>query len=324
MSFAGDMKKYSYFIKQTIYNLFFLTCIFMLNSCNSTYKPQIYDFNPVSKDALHKKPKIALVLGGGGAKGVAHLGVLEVLEEAGVEIDLIVGTSAGSIIGALYADNPDSLALKNIIMHATKKDIANISLSAVFNGVNSLKGVFDGKVGEEFLKKHMKAKDFSELLIPFIAIATDIKTGDTVALCSGPVATAVRASYSLPGLFSPVEIGEMMLVDGGVTAPVAPRIARKEGAEFVIVVNIATPIKKLDITNMITVVKRASHITFNSFVQELLKDADVVIEPDVGDVGMFDDMRNEEMYQSGRRAALAKLPEILAITKNVMHLEFVK
>ena len=183
-------------------------------------------------------------------------------------------------------------------------------------GSNSLKGGLDGSVGEKFIEENLSAKDFKDLKIPFIAVATDVISGETVALRSGKIAPAVRASCAIPGLFSPVEIYGKILVDGGVTAPLGVEIAKSYNPEVIVAVDVSLPIKKQKVTNMFDLVSRAANLSYNSLNDFNGKEADILIKPSLNDVGIFDDHKNYEVYQAGRKAAIASLPKVKKLLKS--------
>lgn len=290
--------------------LILIICAFNIISCQNKFIKTIYDFRLQEPKPINHDIKIALVLGGGGARAIAQIGVIEVLAENNIPIDLIVGTSGGSIIGALYADSKDVELLKKIGLNFKKNHILKISLKDAIEGARSLRGGFDGSIGEKFLEENMHARDFHELKIPFIAIATDIKSGQTIALRSGKITPAVLASCSIPGLFSPVEMYDMMLVDGGVSAPLAVDVAKLYKPEIVIAVDVSLPLKTEKITNMLELAHRAASISYNTLNELNGKSADILIKPQLSNIGIFDDNKNMEIYMAGRNATIELLPKI--------------
>ena len=177
-------------------------------------------------------PKIALVLGGGAARGLAHVGVIRVLEQEKIPIHMIVGTSVGSLIGALYAADPNSLNLEWLAFSIEKEDIFDYSV------VYSKMGPVLGDGLEKFVQTKAKVKNLEQMKIPFFPVATDLNTGQTWVFEKGSVARAVRASSSIPGIFQPVEITAGLYVDGGVTDNLPVDVARAKGADIIIAVNI--------------------------------------------------------------------------------------
>lgn len=250
----------------------------------------------------------ALVLSGGGARSIASVGVIEVLQEQGIKPDIIIGTSGGSLVGALYADNPDIEALKKIVNKITKDDLINTSW---FRGFLSLFGfdtvMVNSSKGEEYLSKHIKSKEFHELKIPFVAVVTSLETGEPVGIMDGNIAHAVKASCAVPGFFKPVEIDGKLYVDGGATSPTSVDIAKKLGAKRIIAVDTILPEKRPDPTNSWKVLYKAYTFQFSRLNDFIIKDADIIIKPDIKDVRLFDYHRSEELIELGRNAAKASL-----------------
>ncbi|MEY3197394.1 MAG: hypothetical protein RLZZ59_765 [Pseudomonadota bacterium] len=284
---------------------------FLLSGCAHVSKKRYYTDDSYSSP-IKKNIDIALVLGGGGARAIAHLGVLEVLEENGLKPDLIVGTSGGSIIGSLYSDSPSVTSLKMLLKKIKKEDFVDFSLVAAIRSTHSLSSsLVNGVYGESFLKENMEALEFKDLKIPFIALATDIETGETIAINNGPIAPAVRASYSIPGLFAPVEIYGRTLVDGGVSAPLGIEVARKYNPKVIIAVDLTLPVDKSKVHNLIDVLTKSLSINYASLNNLIAKEADVLIRPKIKTgIGLFDTHRKEELYEAGRLAALGKVSDI--------------
>lgn len=183
-------------------------------------------FDKIGLGWFFRKKKVGLVLGGGVARGIAHVGVLKVLTENKVPIDCLVGTSSGSLVGAAYAAGMDISLIEQVALHIRWGDLLKFTMFRP--------GFVSGKAIEEFVVKYIGDKSFSELKIPFAAVATDLRTGEEVLLCEGKVARAVAASSAFPGFFAPEDVEGRFLVDGGIAANVPVRMARRMGAEFVI------------------------------------------------------------------------------------------
>lgn len=185
-------------------------------------------------------PKIGLVLGSGGARGYAHLGVLKVLHEEGIHIDLIVGTSFGSIIGAAYAAGCDIYELEKIAL-----EIRWIKLLKMVD-IAPPKGIFAGNKLESFFSSLLtRQKHFFELKVPLAVVTTDIKTGEEVLISKGSVSRAILASSALPGIFAPVKIDDRWLVDGSLVNPLPIQTAFDMGADMVIAVDVSSPIDNI-------------------------------------------------------------------------------
>lgn len=179
--------------------------------------------------------KFGLALGSGSARGMAHIGVIEALETHHIPIDIIAGTSIGALIGAIYASGVSIKKIKRIAMQVKKR-----APLIIFNPTFPFSGLFSGKRIDEMLSKiALKNKDFSDLKIPFAAISTDLTSGAKVILNQGSVLKAVRASISIPGIFTPVKYQERYLVDGGIVDPVPVEVVKKMGADFIIAVSLS-------------------------------------------------------------------------------------
>jgi NTE family protein len=249
-------------------------------------------------------PKVALVLGGGSAKGFAHVGVIRVLEQEKIPVHMIVGTSVGSLIGGIYAANPDSFQLEWTAFKIDRNDILDLSV------VHSKWGLVQGAKLEAFVDQTVKVKRVEDTKIPFYPVATDINTGETVTLEKGSLAKAVRASSAIPGIFVPVTFGNRMLVDGGVTNNVPCDIARNKGATIVIAVNILKDVKNDDITSLIDIIGQSVNIMMHENSKVKLQHADVVIEPDTKGISMFDFSQKKVLMEEGMKAAKKALPNI--------------
>ena len=294
--------------------LSFFACLILLSGCGNNFGHKFkayYDLQNKSTVPINRKIEVAVVLGGGGARAIAGLGMFEVLEEHGIRVDLIVGTSGGSIIGALYADNPDAKALRIIAEKLKINDFVDFSLLGAIHGTHDLASSYvNGRNGEKFLEKNMEAKEFGDLKIPFIAVATDIVSGETVALNNGPIAPAVRASYSIPGLFAPVEIYGRTLVDGGVSAPLAVNVARMYNPKIIIAVDLSLPVEKSSVSNVVDVVTKSLAINYNTLSDMMCKEADILIKPKIRNIGIFDAHRKDELYNAGLKATEIKIGDI--------------
>lgn len=247
-----------------------------------------------------RKPKIGLALSGGAARGLAHIGVIKVLQEEGVKISCVAGASVGSLMGALTAAGMRWEEMAEIARNIKWKDLAQLTLSPMGIARHSkLKAIIDDLIG---------GKRFEDLPIPFAAVAVDISSGEEVVLRHGSVADAVRASSSIPGIFEPTIIGGRYLVDGGLLNNLPVDVARELGADMVVAVELnsqsfaPTPPKNvLDILyRSFLIVLRRSH--------EYAKEADVVVAPDLDGKSYSDLKPVDEMIGLGEAAARAVLP----------------
>jgi NTE family protein len=253
---------------------------------------------------VYIKPKVALVLGGGAARGFAHVGVLRVLEQEKIPVDMIVGTSVGSLIGAIYASDPNSFELEWTSFELEKDDIFDFSIFA------SATGPVKGEKLEKFVTAKISTGNIEQLKVPFFAVAADLNTGEPVVFSSGPVSKAVRASCSIPGVFTPLTYNNRKLVDGGVLGNIAPEIARQNGANLVIVVSIDRSLQNKETDNLVEITLQAIAIMSNKIDSYKIKDADVLISPEIGDVGTMDFTQKKRCMEAGIAAAKKAIPEI--------------
>jgi NTE family protein len=290
----------------------YILLMFTISSCAPTTRPPIFtlpDTPPEPREI--KDVNVALVLGGGGAKGIAHLGVIEVLEKHGIPIDLIVGTSAGSIVGAMYADYKDSKLLYDQLIKIKKWDLIDISFADSLSFFSELRGPAQGYYLEDFLVRNLTVNNIEDLKIPFVAVASDLEQENAYVFDSGPIAPAVHASAAIPPVFSPVKIYGKVLVDGGVVEPVPVRVAEKYNPKVIIAVDISTTGREYGMANMLDVTGKSLSISYYLLSQLQSSRAHVLIHPDLNGYGTFDDHANKEMYEIGRKAAIRKLPEII-------------
>jgi len=265
----------------------------------------IFSCKTPSPSLLKKtEPKIALVLSGGSAKGFAHVGVIRVLEQEKIPIHMIIGTSVGSIIGGLYAANPNSFQLEWTAYKIERSDILDFSL------VYSKLGPVQGQKLENFIEREAKVKNIEDTKIPFFPIATDLNTGETVILEKGSLAKAIRASCAIPGIFVPVNFAGRLLVDGGVTNNLACDIAKSKGADIVIAVNLLSNIRNFEIDSVIDIIGQSITIMMFEKNREKVKYADILIEPNVKGVSLFDFSKKKELVEEGIKAAKSNIPKI--------------
>jgi len=250
---------------------------------------------------------VALVLGGGSAKGFAHVGVLRALEKEKIPIHMIVGTSVGSLIGGLYAANPDSFQLEWAAFKINRGDILDFSVTS------SKMGPVQGTRLESFVEQNAKVKTVEATKIPFYPVATDLNTGETVTLEKGSLARAIHASSAIPGIFVPVKFGNRTLVDGGVTSNIACEVARAKGANVVIAVNLQRDVRETDINSVIDVIAQSISIMMHVNSQTKLTHADVILEPDTKGISLFDFTQKKTLMEEGIRSAERAMPKIKAL-----------
>ncbi|MFC1713546.1 patatin-like phospholipase family protein [Candidatus Poribacteria bacterium] len=250
--------------------------------------------------------KIGLALGGGGARGAAHIGILYELEEHNIPIDLIAGTSVGSIIGAFYAHGQSLDKMRDIF---SKIRMGGLRYFRFFH-----KGIFSAKSVEKFCEKAIGNVQFGELPIQMAAVATDLRSGESVILQEGSVKKALSASSAFLPYFAPVEMDGYLLADGGILSNVPVDFARKLGADTIIAVDLGSvPMGR---SNIISIAGRAVDVMIRKITDNALSHADVVIKPDIEHFPIFDFKHCDELIQIGRettREVIPAIKEILAI-----------
>ena len=255
-----------------------------------------------------RPPKVALVLGGGAARGFAHVGVIRVLEQERLPIDLVVGTSVGSLIGALYASDRNAFELEWAAFQLKQEDLFDYGMLSAVLGM----GLARGERLEAFVKGKVKQQTIEELPLPFAAVATDLNWGTRIVLDHGPVARAVHASSAIPGVFEPVVIEGKLLVDGGVVDNIPIEVARAKGADLVVAVDISEDVGNVNIKNLVDVLLQSTNIMFSVNVAHRRAGADVLVQPKVGGFGMLDFARRKEAMDAGIAAAREAAPRIRA------------
>jgi NTE family protein len=254
--------------------------------------------------------KIALALGSGAAKGFAHIGVLKVLEAQNIPVSMIVGSSAGSFVGALYASGIDAYSLQKTALSIERDEVADIGIPDV--------GFVKGERLEAYVNKAVKNVPIEKLKIPFFAVATDLHKGSETVFGRGNTGQAVRASCSVPGVFRPVRIGDALYVDGGVVSPVPVDAARRMGADFVIAVDISGGgIDNPDPTGTIDAILTSVNIMYARLSERQLEKAEVVIRPKVGHIASGDFTKRNDAILEGEKAATAALPKIREIVDSL-------
>ncbi|WP_434631184.1 patatin-like phospholipase family protein [Chromobacterium sp. CV08] len=267
----------------------------LLAACNSTMMP-----TPQPQQAA--RPRIALALGGGAVKGFAHIGVIKVLEGAGIVPDIVVGTSAGSVVGSLYASGLNGMQLQQRAIALDQADLTDWTLST--------KGVIKGEKLQNWINAQVGNRPLEKLSKPFAAVATELDTGRKVVFRIGNTGQAVRASASIPNVFLPVKIGNKSYVDGGLVSPVPVSAAREMGGQFVIAVDITGRPKSGRATGFLSMLDQSLSIMNGPALTQELQQADVVIHPNVLNIGSADfDARNQAILE-GEKAAQQMLPQI--------------
>lgn len=261
-----------------------------------------------------KEPTIGLALGSGGAKGLAHVGVIKVLEENNIPIDFIAGTSIGALVGGLYAATKDSKVIEELALSTNWRELLALVDPSFFRGLLS-----GGKI-KKFIEEQIGDKTFSDLQIPFACVATDMKKGEVVVLREGEVSLAIRASISLPFVFKPVLYHERILADGGLAMPVPVPAVKAMGAQLVIAINLDASYfseerEKIGIYQMSQDVLRLLRFHLSN---ENIKEADLVITPKVGNVGWDKFLTSEktrEVIKAGEETMREAMPQLKTLIK---------
>ena len=281
---------------------YFVTLCIGLVACTSFLdKPDSPVALPTPTVKTERPVKIGLALGGGAARGFAHIGVIKVLEAQGIIPDLIVGTSAGSVVGALYAAGNSGFELQRVALLMEESEIGDWSLS--------LRGVLRGEALQNYINKSIQQRPIEKLPRRFAAVATDLKTGEMVIFERGNTGMAVRASSAVPGVFQPVQIQGREFVDGGLTSPVPVRAARKLGADIVIAVDISAKPQFAEPNGSLAILLQTFTIMGQSISQFELNEADIVLRPNIRSSGTDFQARHLNILE-GEKAAQAAIAEI--------------
>lgn len=265
-----------------------------------------------------KKIKVGLALGGGAARGLAHIGVLEVLERERIPIDMIAGTSIGGMVGAFRARGQGSGVMKEMALKLNLMKMLSLADLALPKS-----GLFGGKAVINLLQKTMGSDiKFDELPIPLALVATDIITGEEVVIKEGSVLEGVRASISIPGIFTVAKWRDRYLVDGGLVNPVPVSVLKDMGADFTIAVNVIPDMgtrvrhfkkagtKEWKEPNIFNVILQSLYIGTYIIAKASIEGADIAINPDTAHINPADFHHAEECIRQGEIAAQAAMPEI--------------
>jgi NTE family protein len=250
--------------------------------------------------------KIGLALGGGAARGFAHIGVIKALEAQGIVPDIVVGTSAGSVVGAMYASGYNGFTLQKMALEMDEAAISDWALPFF----SKSPGVLKGEALQAYVNKAVHNQPIEKLRIPFGAVATDLKTGQPILFRRGNTGMAVRASSAVPSVFQPVSISGRTYVDGGLVAPVPVRFAKEMGAEFIIAVNISSATEAQATASSVDVLMQTFTIMGQRLNQHELKDADIVITPALGTMGSADFNGRNLAVLAGEQAAASVMQQL--------------
>lgn len=247
-------------------------------------------------------PKIALALGGGASRGFAHVGVIKALEAQGIVPDIVVGTSAGSVVGALYAGGYSGFELQRIALQMEESQVSDWTLPD--------RGVIKGEALQSFINRSLGNRPLEKLAKSFGVVATDLATGEPIVFRTGNAGMAVRASSSVPGVFQPVPISGREYVDGGLVSPVPVRAAKGLGADFVIAVDISAKPQNGKTQSVIDVLLQTFAIMGQSISKFELAEADIVIRPQTSEIRAADFQSRHLAVLEGEKAVAAVLPEL--------------
>ncbi|MDU4959961.1 MAG: patatin-like phospholipase family protein [Sporomusaceae bacterium] len=253
-------------------------------------------------DKIVDRPKIGLVLGSGGLRGLAHVGVMRVLEEEGIPIDCVAGCSIGSLIGALYCAGLSLDNIEKLARHLKRRHWLDFVIPKL--------GLFSGERVLSMIQILTQKKTFDQLRIPLSIVATELHEGREIVFDSGEVAAAVRASVSVPGIFIPFALDDMLLVDGAVLNPTPIDVARRMGADVVIAVDLAHAGTVCSISNIFDVIIQSIDIMERELMKTREMVCDVIIRPDIAHISPSSFEQTEECVALGAAAAREMLPQI--------------
>ncbi len=261
---------------------------------------------PAPSAVVKRPPKIGLALGGGAARGFAHVGVIAALEEAGIKVDLVTGTSAGSLVGAIYASGRNAAQLQEIALKMEEAEITDWTLP-FFN-----RGILRGEALSNYINRQVNNKLIESLPMPLGIVATDLKNGQGVLFVQGDTGRAVRASSAVPSVFTPVKIGEREFVDGGLVAPVPVKYAKLMGADLIIAVDISAAPEGNAFDGTVAVLLQTFAIMGKSINEYALQGADIVVRPELVGVKSGDFTAKRRAIDAGKLAMQRLIPQLKA------------
>lgn len=255
-----------------------------------------------------REPVIALALGGGGAKGFAHIGVIKVLESHGIKPKIVTGTSAGSFVGSIYASGKTPYQLQQLAMQLKESDLRDLTFNR--------QGIVLGQKLQDYVNANVDNKQIQQFPIRFAAVATRLDNGKKAEFIRGNAGQAVRASCSIPNVFVPATIANVKYVDGGLVSPIPVGTAKSMGADIVIAVDISARPTKTGAGNMLGLLDQTINIMGQQSINQELQQATVVIQPKVGNLGVLDLSSSQNAILEGEQAAQRKMPVIEAAIAN--------
>jgi len=258
--------------------------------------------------AVKRKPIVGVALGSGGARGFAHIGVLKALEAKGIEIDMLAGSSMGSLIAAVYANGIEPHMMGKLALNLKRKHWLDLTVPTL--------GFVAGEKIKQLIRLLTHGKRIEELQRPLAVVATDIESGERVVFREGPVDQAVRASISIPGIFVPEKVGNRLLVDGGVIDRVPVTVIREMGADIVIAVDVAQVDTPMKVSSIFDVIAQTIDVMEREILRHRIIAADLVIRPDVGHYSSIAYSGVEEIIELGERAGEAHAEQIQELIAN--------
>ncbi len=296
---------------------FVIALLLSLTACTGTKAPPPIVEQQKTPPPVVERPsvKIALALGGGAARGFAHIGVIKALEAQGIFPDIIVGTSAGSVVGALYAAGLDGFKIQELSMNMQEEQVIDGSgmyRCIVETVVSDKRGCIMGQALQDFINKNVQNRPIEKLDKLFAAVATNLSTGEMIVFRTGNTGMAVRASSSVPVFFQPVTINGQDYVDGGLVAPVPVRVARDLGADFVIAVDISDRPQDRKTSSIVDIMWQTFSIFGQTINRNELHKADVVVRPVTYGIPSTGMSGSNKAVLEGEKAVAAILPELKA------------
>ncbi len=293
-------------------SIYLTSLLFLALTGCQIFHPHKASFNNFNAKEMPGDVNVALALSGGGVRSAAQLGVIDILEKNGIAVDMIAGVSGGSIVGALYSEHLNAFEVKEMIKEQTEGKLlglSDISVSSLISGFYKITGGASDKKLKDVIYKSMTTKYIQDLKLPFVAVATDVSSGSTIGLRSGDIFNAIRASSAIPGVFSPVVLGDMTLVDGGVTAPIPIEITKRFSPNLTIAVDTSAPAYGSTKTTMGIVVKSLK-LSLRRLRRYQGRDADILIRPELENTGYFSSNITEDLFKKGQETAIKHLPQI--------------
>ena len=251
-----------------------------------------------------RPPRLGLALGGGAARGFAHVGVIQVLEAQGIRPDLVTGTSAGSLVAALYASGKGAAELERVALGMDEALLTDWTMPL------ASRGLMRGEALARYVRQAVGGRLIEQMAMPLGILATDLANGSGVLFRRGDAAQAVRASSAVPGVFNPVPIAGREYVDGGLVAPVPVRQARDMGAELVLAIDISADPQDIDANGLLSLLPKTTAIMGQSINRLELARADLVVRPSLAGIGSADFTARQRSIEAGRAAMLAAMPRL--------------